>query len=76
MDVQATPERYTKYGLAPIDEFFAMGRGLQRPAKDGAPAVDVPSLVRLHANTPVLDTETPNISYRKWSNGLIPITIM
>ncbi|KAH0536088.1 methionine-synthesizing 5- methyltetrahydropteroyltriglutamate--homocysteine methyltransferase [Glutinoglossum americanum] len=40
----ATPERYTKYNLTPIDEFFAMGRGLQKPAKDGALAVDVPSL--------------------------------
>jgi hypothetical protein len=26
-----------------------MGRGLQRPEKDGAPAVDVPSLVCLYA---------------------------
>jgi 5-methyltetrahydropteroyltriglutamate--homocysteine methyltransferase len=40
------PERYTKYNLAPIDEYFAMGRGLQKPATDGSPAVDVPSLVR------------------------------
>ncbi|KAL2013809.1 hypothetical protein VTN00DRAFT_1334 [Thermoascus crustaceus] len=38
------PERYSKYGLHPLDEYFAMGRGLQRPAKDGLPAVDVPSL--------------------------------
>ncbi|KMU88647.1 5-methyltetrahydropteroyltriglutamate-homocysteine methyltransferase [Coccidioides immitis H538.4] len=38
------PERYSKYGLHPLDEYFAMGRGLQRPAKDGEPAVDVPSL--------------------------------
>ncbi|KAJ9647459.1 5-methyltetrahydropteroyltriglutamate-homocysteine S-methyltransferase [Exophiala oligosperma] len=38
------PERYTKYNLAPIDEYFAMGRGLQRPATGGAPAVDVPAL--------------------------------
>jgi 5-methyltetrahydropteroyltriglutamate--homocysteine methyltransferase len=40
------PERYTKYNLAPIDEYFAMGRGLQKPATDSSPAVDVPSLVR------------------------------
>ncbi|MCJ1357523.1 MAG: methionine-synthesizing 5- methyltetrahydropteroyltriglutamate--homocysteine methyltransferase [Icmadophila ericetorum] len=40
----ATPERYTKYNLTPIDEFFAMGRGLQKPSKDGRPAIDVPSL--------------------------------
>ncbi|KAJ5133567.1 hypothetical protein N7448_001411 [Penicillium atrosanguineum] len=32
------PERYSKYNLDPIDEYFAMGRGLQ---KDG---VDVPAL--------------------------------
>ncbi|MCJ1226524.1 methionine-synthesizing 5- methyltetrahydropteroyltriglutamate--homocysteine methyltransferase [Toensbergia leucococca] len=43
----AIPEKYTKYNLAPIDEFFAMGRGLQRPEKDGAAAVDVPSLPTL-----------------------------
>lgn len=36
---QAIPERYSKHNLAPIDEYFAMGRGHQ---KDG---VDVPSLV-------------------------------
>ena len=35
----ATPERYSKHGLDPIDELFAMGRGHQ---KDG---IDVPSLV-------------------------------
>ncbi|KAI5809681.1 cobalamin-independent synthase [Peziza echinospora] len=40
----AAPERYTKYGLAPIDEFFAMGRGLQKPATETASAIDVPSL--------------------------------
>ncbi|KAI9793520.1 MAG: methionine-synthesizing 5- methyltetrahydropteroyltriglutamate--homocysteine methyltransferase [Peltula sp. TS41687] len=40
----ATPERYTKYKLSPLDEFFAMGRGLQREATNGASAVDVPSL--------------------------------
>lgn len=39
------PERYSKYNLDPIDEYFAMGRGLQRPAKDGKDAVDVPALV-------------------------------
>ncbi|KIW26640.1 5-methyltetrahydropteroyltriglutamate-homocysteine S-methyltransferase [Cladophialophora immunda] len=38
------PERYTKYNLAPLDEYFAMGRGLQKPATDSSPAVDVPSL--------------------------------
>ncbi|KAI9806180.1 MAG: homocysteine methyltransferase Met26 [Sarcosagium campestre] len=40
----AIPERYSKYNLSPIDEFFALGRGLQKPAKDGASAIDVPSL--------------------------------
>ncbi len=43
----AIPERYTKYHLDPIDEFFAMGRGLQKPARDAQEAVDVPSLVSL-----------------------------
>lgn len=43
--IQAIPERYSKHKLSPIDEFFAMGRGIQRPAKDGTAAVDVPSLV-------------------------------
>lgn len=32
------PERYSKYNLDPLDEYFAMGRGLQ---KNG---VDVPAL--------------------------------
>ncbi|KAI9826456.1 MAG: methionine-synthesizing 5- methyltetrahydropteroyltriglutamate--homocysteine methyltransferase [Phylliscum demangeonii] len=40
----AVPERYSTHELSLTDEFFAMGRGLQRPAKDGAQAVDVPSL--------------------------------
>jgi 5-methyltetrahydropteroyltriglutamate--homocysteine methyltransferase len=35
---QAAPPRYTKYNLDPVDEYFAMGRGLQREG------VDVPSL--------------------------------
>lgn len=37
-DFGAVPPRYTKYNLDPVDEYFAMGRGLQ---KEG---VDVPSL--------------------------------
>ncbi|KFY41488.1 hypothetical protein V494_02968 [Pseudogymnoascus sp. VKM F-4513 (FW-928)] len=37
-DFNAVPERYTKYKLNKVDEYFAMGRGLQ---KEG---VDVPSL--------------------------------
>ncbi|KAL9100397.1 MAG: hypothetical protein Q9163_004219 [Psora crenata] len=40
----AIPERYSKYKLAPIDEFFAMGRGRQVPQTEHEPAVDVPSL--------------------------------
>ncbi|MCJ1308352.1 methionine-synthesizing 5- methyltetrahydropteroyltriglutamate--homocysteine methyltransferase [Agyrium rufum] len=36
----AIPEKYTKYNLDPIDEYFAMGRGLQKPAEK----IDVPSL--------------------------------
>ncbi|GFF76395.1 probable 5-methyltetrahydropteroyltriglutamate--homocysteine methyltransferase [Aspergillus udagawae] len=38
------PERYSKYNLDPLDEYFAMGRGLQKPASEGQPAIDVPSL--------------------------------
>ncbi|ERF75471.1 hypothetical protein EPUS_07003 [Endocarpon pusillum Z07020] len=38
------PERYSKYNLSDLDEYFAMGRGLQRPEKDGEPAVDVSAL--------------------------------
>ncbi|CZT09208.1 hypothetical protein WAI453_005662 [Rhynchosporium graminicola] len=37
-DFGAVPPRYTKYKLNPVDEYFAMGRGLQREG------VDVPSL--------------------------------
>ncbi|AGO11485.1 AaceriABR212Cp [[Ashbya] aceris (nom. inval.)] len=38
------PERYRKHELSAVDTMFAMGRGLQRPAKDGAAAVDVTAL--------------------------------
>lgn len=38
------PERYAKYKLSQLDTLFAMGRGLQRPATDSSPAVDVPAL--------------------------------
>lgn len=34
------PERYTKNNLAPIDQYFAMGRGLQKPDQ----GIDVPAL--------------------------------
>lgn len=34
------PERYNKNNLAPIDQYFAMGRGLQKPDQ----GVDVPAL--------------------------------
>ncbi|KAI9815011.1 MAG: methionine-synthesizing 5- methyltetrahydropteroyltriglutamate--homocysteine methyltransferase [Pycnora praestabilis] len=41
----AVSEKYSRHQLAPIDEFFAMGRGHQKPQlKDGSPAVDVPAL--------------------------------
>lgn len=40
----AIPEKYSKYKLDPIDEFFAMGRGRQVPQTDSESAVDVPSL--------------------------------
>ena len=55
------PEKYAKYNLSPIDEFFAMGRGLQKPSKDGEAAVDVPSLVRFNSDpshSPWLITDT------------------
>ena len=42
---KVVPERYSKYNLSDLDEYFAMGRGLQRPEKDGEPAVDVSALV-------------------------------
>lgn len=42
---KVVPERYSKYNLSELDEYFAMGRGLQRPEKDGEPAVDVSALV-------------------------------
>ena len=44
--IQVIPEKYSKYKLDPIDEFFAMGRGLQKPQSSTAAAVDVPALVR------------------------------
>lgn len=34
------PERYNKNNLSPLDQYFAMGRGLQRPEQ----GVDVPAL--------------------------------
>lgn len=42
---QVVPEKYSKYKLDPIDEFFAMGRGRQVPQTPDAAAVDVPALV-------------------------------
>ncbi|KAM9934666.1 hypothetical protein OXX80_005752, partial [Metschnikowia pulcherrima] len=38
------PDRYTKFGLEPIDVLFAMGRGLQRKATETEAAVDVTAL--------------------------------
>lgn len=40
------PERYSKYNLHALDEYFAMGRGLQKAG------VDVPSLVRAIESLP------------------------
>ena len=37
----AIPAKYLSYKLDPIDVFFAMGRGLQKPQE----GIDVPSLV-------------------------------
>lgn len=39
-----------------------MGRGIQRPAKDDTPAVDVPSLVFITAPAPLLrDASNANL---------------
>jgi 5-methyltetrahydropteroyltriglutamate--homocysteine methyltransferase len=55
------PERYTKYNLSKLDEYFAMGRGLQKPATDSSPAVDVPALVSIKSQQPEYNlTETGN----------------
>jgi 5-methyltetrahydropteroyltriglutamate--homocysteine methyltransferase len=55
------PERYTKYNLSKLDEYFAMGRGLQKPATDSSPAVDVPALVSTNRQQPDCHlTETGN----------------
>ena len=35
------PQRYEGYGLTPLEMYFAMARGLQRPATDHSKAVDV-----------------------------------
>lgn len=40
----AIPSRYSKYSLDPIDEFFAMGRGLQKAKTESTEAIDVPAL--------------------------------
>jgi hypothetical protein len=47
--LQAIPERYSKHKLPEFDEYFAMGRGLQKPKgeKGDEAGVDVPSLVKL-----------------------------
>jgi hypothetical protein len=47
--LQAIPERYSKYNLPDFDEYFAMGRGLQKPKGEQGDdaAVDVPSLAWL-----------------------------
>jgi len=39
----AIPPRYQGLGLDAVDTAFAMGRGLQRPAKGDQPKIDVPS---------------------------------
>ncbi|KAL0488547.1 5-methyltetrahydropteroyltriglutamate--homocysteine methyltransferase [Acrasis kona] len=37
------PKRYEGFDLTAVEQYFAMGRGLQRPAKGEKPAVDVPA---------------------------------
>lgn len=62
--LKAVPERYSKYNLSALEEYFAMGRGLQRPAKDGQEAVDVPALViSIRTQSPVPQKLTCS---RKW----------
>lgn len=39
---KVVPDKYSKYNLDPIDEYFALGRGRQVPEE----GIDVPSLVR------------------------------
>jgi 5-methyltetrahydropteroyltriglutamate--homocysteine methyltransferase len=56
--VKVVPDRYSKYKLSNLDEYFAMGRGLQRPAKDGEAAVDVPALVINILVSPVFELTT------------------
>lgn len=60
----AIPERYSKYNLNPLDEYFAMGRGLQ---KEG---IDVPSLVCLnHIYIIRVRIQYADSTNRKWSSG-------
>ena len=72
--LQAIPERYSKYKLAAVDEFFAMGRGLQKPGQEGEPAIDVPSLV-CEARPSLYRLFQTYHSLRKWSNGSTPTII-
>lgn len=53
------PERYAKYKLDPVDESFAMGRGLQKPAE----GIDVPALV---CSLPPLFVGWHTDNLRKW----------
>ncbi|KAL9115521.1 MAG: hypothetical protein Q9227_000842 [Pyrenula ochraceoflavens] len=41
---EVVTDKYRSHNLGDLDEFFVMGRGLQRPAQDGKPAVDVPAM--------------------------------
>ena len=47
--MEAVPERYSKHNLPELDEYFAMGRGLQKPKGEQGDSteIDVPSLVRM-----------------------------
>ena len=63
--LQAIPEKYSKYKLDPIDEFFAMGRGLQKPQTPEAAAVDVPAMVHISSYI-VTSDQIANAHHRKW----------
>ena len=63
--LQAIPEKYSKYKLDPIDEFFAMGRGLQKPQTPEAAAVDVPAMVHIPGYI-VTSDQIANAHHRKW----------
>ena len=55
----AIPPRYQGLGLDAVDTAFAMGRGLQRPAKGDQPKIDVPSQGQPHARAHTAHSRGP-----------------